>query len=197
MLVVFAVVSVGASLFFIQQFSGINAVVFFSTAVFRGAGIKSDVAASALVALSNVIGVCPFPMLLLSSLHFVIISLSNEVLFCRFDSGLISDGQERTQVFTHHQLRRHGMFNVYKHRTFFDHPMALKGSWMCAGCCDACTSNESGMASTKDILSHPGRPRHRLVSLPALHFITKDEAESSNDCLLPLCVGTCWRSHME
>jgi sugar porter (SP) family MFS transporter len=50
------VVSVGASLFFIQQFSGINAVVFFSTAVFRGAGIKSDVAASALVALSNVIG---------------------------------------------------------------------------------------------------------------------------------------------
>lgn len=73
-MVVFAVVSVGASLFFIQQFSGINAVVFFSTAVFRGAGIKSDVAASALVALSNVIGVCPFPMLLLSislSYHFL------------------------------------------------------------------------------------------------------------------------------
>ncbi|KAG0565315.1 hypothetical protein M758_8G176000 [Ceratodon purpureus] len=50
------VVSVGASLFLIQQFSGINAVVFFSTAVFRGAGIKSDVAASALVGLANVIG---------------------------------------------------------------------------------------------------------------------------------------------
>lgn len=50
------VVLVGAGLFMIQQFSGINAVVFFSTAVFRGAGIKSDVAASALVGLANVIG---------------------------------------------------------------------------------------------------------------------------------------------
>jgi len=54
----FAVVSVGATIFMIQQFAGINAVVFFSTAVFRGAGIKSDVAASALVGLANVIGVC-------------------------------------------------------------------------------------------------------------------------------------------
>ncbi|XP_024402624.1 plastidic glucose transporter 4 isoform X4 [Physcomitrium patens] len=50
------VVSTGASLFLIQQLSGINTVVFFSTAVFRGAGIKSDVAASALVGLANVMG---------------------------------------------------------------------------------------------------------------------------------------------
>jgi hypothetical protein len=65
----FAVVSIGASLFLIQQFSGINAVVFFSTAVFRGAGIKSDVAASALVALANVIGVCRLLMLNFSAIN--------------------------------------------------------------------------------------------------------------------------------
>lgn len=65
----FAVVLVGAGLFMIQQFSGINAVVFFSTAVFRGAGIKSDVAASALVGLANVIGVGRRLMLQKSCIH--------------------------------------------------------------------------------------------------------------------------------
>ncbi|KAA3474592.1 plastidic glucose transporter 4 isoform X1 [Gossypium australe] len=50
------VVSVGAALFFFQQFAGINAVVYYSTAVFRSAGIASDVAASALVGASNVFG---------------------------------------------------------------------------------------------------------------------------------------------
>ncbi|KAF8390108.1 hypothetical protein HHK36_024630 [Tetracentron sinense] len=50
------VVSVGAALFLFQQLAGINAVVFYSTSVFRSAGIASDVAASALVGASNVFG---------------------------------------------------------------------------------------------------------------------------------------------
>lgn len=48
--------SVGAALFLLQQFAGINAVVYFSTSVFRSAGITSDVAASALVGSANVFG---------------------------------------------------------------------------------------------------------------------------------------------
>jgi len=43
-------------MFLFQQFAGINAVVYFSTQVFRSAGITSDVAASALVGAANVIG---------------------------------------------------------------------------------------------------------------------------------------------
>lgn len=54
--VVIAVVSIGAALFLFQQFAGINAVVYYSTAVFRSAGISSDVAASALVGAANVFG---------------------------------------------------------------------------------------------------------------------------------------------
>ncbi|XP_002960400.2 plastidic glucose transporter 4 [Selaginella moellendorffii] len=50
------VVGVGATLFLLQQFAGINAVVYYSTAVFRSAGITSDVAASALVGAANVFG---------------------------------------------------------------------------------------------------------------------------------------------
>ncbi|EEF45633.1 sugar transporter, putative [Ricinus communis] len=55
------VVSVGVALFFFQQMAGINAVVYYSTAVFRSVGIASDVAASALVGASNAVS-----MLLLS-----------------------------------------------------------------------------------------------------------------------------------
>ncbi|KAL6994008.1 hypothetical protein U1Q18_012117 [Sarracenia purpurea var. burkii] len=50
------VVSVGAALFLFQQLAGINAVVYYSTSVFRSVGIESDVAASALVGASNVFG---------------------------------------------------------------------------------------------------------------------------------------------
>lgn len=50
------IVSVGAALFMFQQLAGINAVVYYSTSVFRSAGIASDVAASALVGASNVFG---------------------------------------------------------------------------------------------------------------------------------------------
>ncbi|XP_039125577.1 plastidic glucose transporter 4 [Dioscorea cayenensis subsp. rotundata] len=50
------VVSVGAALFLFQQLAGINAVVYYSTSVFRSAGIASDVAASAFVGAANVFG---------------------------------------------------------------------------------------------------------------------------------------------
>ncbi|KAJ9540935.1 hypothetical protein OSB04_027441 [Centaurea solstitialis] len=52
----FKVVSVGAALFLFQQMAGINAVVYYSTSVFRTAGVASDVAASALVGAANVFG---------------------------------------------------------------------------------------------------------------------------------------------
>nr|GEV32986.1 plastidic glucose transporter 4 [Tanacetum cinerariifolium] len=52
----FKVVSVGAALFLFQQLAGINAVVYYSTSVFRSAGVSSDVAASALVGAANVVG---------------------------------------------------------------------------------------------------------------------------------------------
>jgi len=50
------VVSIGATLFLFQQLAGINAIVYYSTSVFRSAGITSDVAASALVGAANVFG---------------------------------------------------------------------------------------------------------------------------------------------
>ncbi|GJP60081.1 hypothetical protein CLOP_g19066 [Closterium sp. NIES-67] len=50
------VVLLGMMLFALQQFAGINAVIYYSSAVFRTAGIQSDVAASTLVGLANVLG---------------------------------------------------------------------------------------------------------------------------------------------
>jgi Na+/melibiose symporter-like transporter len=47
---------IACALFVLQQFSGINAVVYFSTTVFRKAGVASDIAASALVGAANVFG---------------------------------------------------------------------------------------------------------------------------------------------
>jgi len=46
----------GSLLFALQQFAGVNAVVFFSTAVFEKAGVQSAVAASALVMATNIAG---------------------------------------------------------------------------------------------------------------------------------------------
>jgi hypothetical protein len=77
------VVGVGMSLFLFQQFAGINAVVYFSTNVFRSAGIASDVAASALVGAANVIGTILHPhfsfLLVLWSTNFLLMSWASEL----------------------------------------------------------------------------------------------------------------------
>lgn len=49
-------VVIGLVLFAIQQFAGINALVYFSSAVFRQAGVTSDTLASAAVGATNVLG---------------------------------------------------------------------------------------------------------------------------------------------
>jgi hypothetical protein len=49
-------VAIALSLFVIQQLSGINAIVYFSSSVFRNAGIPSEALASASVGLINVLG---------------------------------------------------------------------------------------------------------------------------------------------
>lgn len=49
-------VAIAASLFIVQQLSGINAIVYFSSSVFRDAGVPSEAVASAAVGLINVIG---------------------------------------------------------------------------------------------------------------------------------------------
>lgn len=49
-------VAICCTIFLLQQFSGINAIVYFSSAVFRDAGIQSDALASAAVGLINVLG---------------------------------------------------------------------------------------------------------------------------------------------
>ena len=51
-----AVVTIGAALFAFQQFAGINAVFYFSSTVFRKAGMTSEVAASVLVGVVNLLG---------------------------------------------------------------------------------------------------------------------------------------------
>lgn len=49
-------VLVACSLFLFQQFSGINAIVYFSSKVFRDAGVGSETLASAAVGVVNVLG---------------------------------------------------------------------------------------------------------------------------------------------
>ncbi|KAH7283356.1 hypothetical protein KP509_34G003000 [Ceratopteris richardii] len=49
------VVLKGASIFIFQQFSGIGAIVFFSSTLFRNAGLKSDLAASVCIGFVNLI----------------------------------------------------------------------------------------------------------------------------------------------
>lgn len=48
--------TIGAALFAFQQFAGINAIFYFSSTVFRDAGMTSDVAASVLVGVVNLFG---------------------------------------------------------------------------------------------------------------------------------------------
>lgn len=49
-------VVIACSLFLFQQFSGINAIVYFSSKVFRDAGVGSETLASAAVGVVNVVG---------------------------------------------------------------------------------------------------------------------------------------------
>lgn len=49
-------VGICCMLFVIQQFSGINAIVYFSSSVFREAGLQSEALASAAVGVINVLG---------------------------------------------------------------------------------------------------------------------------------------------
>jgi len=51
-----ALVLSGCSLFALQQFSGVNAVVFYSSNIFRSAGVESEIWASVAVAFVNIIG---------------------------------------------------------------------------------------------------------------------------------------------
>ena len=52
----FAVVIIGAVLFAFQQFAGINAIFYFSSAVFKSAGLNSEIGASVAVGVVNLIG---------------------------------------------------------------------------------------------------------------------------------------------
>lgn len=51
----FAVVFIGSTLFALQQLSGINAVFYFSSTVFRRAGVSSNLA-NVSVGIANLIG---------------------------------------------------------------------------------------------------------------------------------------------
>ena len=46
----------GPTLFLIQQFAGINAIIYFSTSIFEGAGVRLGVLASVLVCVVNILG---------------------------------------------------------------------------------------------------------------------------------------------
>lgn len=79
--VVGAVVLVGMSMFLFQQLAGINAVVYFSTQVFRSAGITSDVAASALVGAANVAGKLSTPGVPFYLLSFQVLTSNISFVF--------------------------------------------------------------------------------------------------------------------
>jgi hypothetical protein len=50
---VYAVALIGGSLFFLQQFAGINGVLYFSSLTFRDVGITSGILASLYVGITN------------------------------------------------------------------------------------------------------------------------------------------------
>ena len=105
----YAVVSVGAALFLFQQLAGINAVVYYSTSVFRTAGVASDVAASALVGAANVFG-----QTTLLVFHFDIdtckILMQHGFSFhCRNNDCVFFNGQARKEKSIDDKLLRDGM----------------------------------------------------------------------------------------
>jgi len=51
-----AVAAIGSALFALQQFAGINGVLYFSSLTFKDAGITNGVAASAAVGVANLVG---------------------------------------------------------------------------------------------------------------------------------------------
>lgn len=53
---VYAVALIGGSLFFLQQFAGINGVLYFSSLTFRDVGITSGILASLYVGITNFAG---------------------------------------------------------------------------------------------------------------------------------------------
>lgn len=53
----FAVLFIGSALFALQQLSGINAVFYFSSAVFESFGVPSDIA-NTCVGIVNLLGIC-------------------------------------------------------------------------------------------------------------------------------------------
>ena len=104
-------VSVGAALFLFQQMAGINAVVYYSTSVFRSAGITSDVAASALVGASNVFGMLmkQFPYSF-SNLSCTTRLLEFSILLCRHCYCLFSNGQAGKKKPANDKFLRNGRF---------------------------------------------------------------------------------------
>lgn len=76
-LVAFAVVFIGSTLFALQQLSGINAVFYFSSTVFRSAGVSSNLA-NAFIGFANLIGKPSFFVILcMCSCVYICISLAN------------------------------------------------------------------------------------------------------------------------
>lgn len=55
-LIPFAVVFIGSTLFALQQLSGINAVFYFSSTVFKSAGVPSNLA-NAFIGIANLTGI--------------------------------------------------------------------------------------------------------------------------------------------
>lgn len=62
-----AVAFIGATLFVLQQFAGINGVLYFSSLTFQDVGVQSSALASLFVGLTNFAGFQP-------ALHFFFIS---------------------------------------------------------------------------------------------------------------------------